>query len=159
MTLTDKDQDSGFRLGRKSILKLDGVHPDLVRVVSLGIEYSPYDFTVTEGLRDIERQKKLVAEGKSRTFHSKHLRQPDGFGHAFDIMAVGDLDKDGDADAQDRSRTWDRDIYRDIANAMQLAAIELGVKIRWGGEFKSYFDGPHFELVDATPRQPFSGMI
>lgn len=150
---------SGFKLGRKSLLNLDGVHPDLVRVAALGCEFSPYDFTVTEGLRDLERQKKLVAEGKSRTFHSKHLRQPDGYGHAFDVMAVGDLDKDGDADAQDRARTWDRAIYRDIANAMQLAAIELGVKIRWGGDFKTFFDGPHFELVDAVRRVPFSGSI
>jgi peptidoglycan LD-endopeptidase CwlK len=30
---------------------------------------------------------------------------------------------------------------------MKQAAKELGVSIRWGGDFKSFFDGPHFELV------------
>jgi peptidoglycan L-alanyl-D-glutamate endopeptidase CwlK len=136
-----------FRLGVKSLLRLQGVHPDLIRVVSLGIEGSPYDFTVTEGLRSLERQKELVAKKFSQTLASKHLVQPDGFGHAFDVMAVGDLDKDGDADAQDKTHTWDRVIYQEIAASILTAASTLGVPVRWGGAFKSFFDGPHFELI------------
>ena len=136
-----------FRLGSVSLRRLRGVHPDLIRVVALGLEYSPYDFTVTEGLRELERQRQLVAKGFSKTLHSKHLVQPDGYGHAVDVMAVGDLDKDGDADAQDKALTWKPELYRDIANAMKRAASELEIQIRWGGDFKSFFDGPHFELV------------
>lgn len=136
-----------FRLGRVSLSRLKDVHPDLVRVVSLGIEYSAVDFTVTEGLRSIERQRELVAKGFSKTFQSKHLLQEDGFAHAFDVMAVGDLDKSGTADAQDKVYVWRPEIYAVIADAMKQAAGELGVKIRWGGDFKTWFDGCHFELV------------
>lgn len=78
--------------------------------------------------------------------NSKHLLQTDGWAHAIDVVAVGDLNMDGVVDVQDRSITWDKEIYGRIAEAMYAAAKEFGVKIRWGGEFKSLFDGPHFEL-------------
>lgn len=138
---------SGFRLGKVSLQRLSSVHPDLVRVCSLAIELSPVDFTVTEGLRTIDRQKELVAKGFSKTFQSKHLMQLDGFAHAYDVVAVGDLNKDGYIDAQDKALTWDPSVYEQIAQATYRAAYDLGVKIRWGGDFKGWFDGPHFELV------------
>jgi peptidoglycan L-alanyl-D-glutamate endopeptidase CwlK len=135
-----------YRLASRSRRNLEGVHPDLVRVVERAIEITRVDFAVIEGLRSIERQRELVARGSSRTLDSRHLMQPDGYGHAVDVMAVGDLDGDGDVDAQDRSRAWDRDWYYLISVAMERAALELGVEIRWGGRFKGFFDGPHFEL-------------
>jgi peptidoglycan L-alanyl-D-glutamate endopeptidase CwlK len=61
-------------------------------------------------------------------------------------MAVGDLDRDGDVDAQDRSIAWNREFYDKIADAMKKAATELGIPIRWGGDFQGFYDGPHFEL-------------
>lgn len=135
-----------FSFGRRSRGMLVKVHPDLILVVSRGLLYSKYDFAVTEGARDIERQKALLAKGFSKTLRSNHLIQPDGFAHAFDVMAVGDLDASGTVDAQDRSLTWNRDIYRSIAESMKQSAEELRIGIRWGGDFKTFFDGPHFEL-------------
>jgi peptidoglycan L-alanyl-D-glutamate endopeptidase CwlK len=139
-----------FKLGPKSLERLRGVHPDLVRVVERAIGYSPVNFAVSEGLRSIERQRELVAKGFSKTLASKHLVQVGGLGHAVDVVAVGDLNADGVIDAQDKSLTWSPAIYRSIAAAMKRAAAELGVPIRWGGDFKSFFDGPHFELVDLS---------
>jgi len=95
------------------------------------------------------RQQKLVNAGFSRTLNSKHLFQGDGFSHAIDIVAVGDLNKDGCIDAQDKSLTWAEDIYTEIAGGIKKASRELRIKIRWGGDFKSFFDGPHFEVVYA----------
>jgi peptidoglycan LD-endopeptidase CwlK len=125
---------------------LQGVHPLLVRVVELASRYSPYAYVVSEGVRSPKRQGELVFRGSSRTLASKHLLQPDGYGHAVDVVAVGDLDGDGDVDAQDRARTWDPVIYTGIAGAFARAAEELGIKVKWGGAFKTFFDGPHFEL-------------
>ncbi len=132
---------------RRSLGKLRDVHPYLVSVAVLGLQRSPHDFAITEGLRSISRQEILFAKGRSRTRQSKHLLQSGNFAHAFDIMAVGDIDGDGDVDAQDKSITWDPRLYHEIAGALKAAAAEIGVSIRWGGDFKSWFDGPHFELT------------
>ncbi len=136
-----------FVFGSRSRRRLEGVHSDLVLVASRGLLYSTVDFAITEGVRSLERQRGLKAKGFSQTLTSKHLVQDDGFAHAFDVMAVGDLNGDGDVDAQDKSITWDRDLYGEIAKAMKQAAAELGISVRWGGDFKSFYDGPHFELV------------
>jgi peptidoglycan L-alanyl-D-glutamate endopeptidase CwlK len=61
-----------FRLSDRSLDRLKGVHPDLVATVKRAIELTTVDFGVTEGVRDFERQKKLVAEGRSQTMNSKH---------------------------------------------------------------------------------------
>ena len=110
--------------------KLQGVHPDLVNVVKLAIMKSPVDFTVTEGLRTLERQKELVAAGASRTLNSRHLT-----GHAVDLAAV-----------VGKEVRWDWPLYSKIAEAMKDAALELKVTIQWGGDWKMFKDGPHFQL-------------
>lgn len=33
-------------------------------------------------------------------------------------------------------------------------AAAKGIPIRWGGHFKSFFDGPHFELIGVTGELP-----
>lgn len=141
-----------FSLSKRSRERLKGVHPALVRVVEAAIEISPVDFRVEEGVRDRQRQAALLASGASHTMDSRHLVQADGWGWAVDLVAVGDLDGDGVVDTQDWRRTWDRQWYQQIAEAMAAAATRLGVPIRWGGTFKTrggreFFDGPHFELA------------
>lgn len=119
-----------FKLSQASLKTMEGVNPELVKVVKRAIEITEVDFKVGEGLRTIERQKMLVKEGKSKTLNSRHLT-----GHAVDLWAL----KDGKV-------SWDKELYYKIAKAMKESAEELGVDIRWGGDFKSFFDGPHFEL-------------
>lgn len=127
---------------------MEGLHPNLIRLAELGLLYSPYDFAVVQGLRSEEEQAADVAKGVSWTLHSKHLKQADGFAHAFDIEAVGDLTHDGVVDFHDKARTWDRAIYREIAAALKRAAFQLHIQIRCGVDFgEDHFDGPHFELV------------
>jgi peptidoglycan L-alanyl-D-glutamate endopeptidase CwlK len=122
-------------LSNRSATRLKGVHPDLVSVIRLGLAKSEIDFTVTEGVRTTERQSRLVAEGKSQTMNSRHLLQSDGFGHAVDVVALDG----GEA-------SWEFSDYEKIAKAMKAAADELGVSITWGGDWKSFRDGPHFQL-------------
>lgn len=71
---------SGFSLGARSLLRLQGVHPSLVRVVKRAIRITPVDFTVLEGVRSRERQAELVRIGASKTMNSRHLT-----GHAVDL--------------------------------------------------------------------------
>ena len=141
-----------FVLSQRSRNRLVGVHPDLVRVVERAIGLTVVDFVVSEGARSIDRQRDLVASGRSLTLNSKHLIQADGYAHAVDLVATGDLDKDGDIDAQDRAHVWDLVNYAAISAAMMGAARIAGVAVRWGGTFKTrdgkpWVDGPHFELT------------
>jgi peptidoglycan L-alanyl-D-glutamate endopeptidase CwlK len=127
-----------FSLGTKSREKLNGVHPDLVSVVERAIGITKKDFTVLEGLRSKERQAQLFAAGKSKTMNSRHIT-----GHAVDLgpwPLNGDFDSDGILNIAD----WDE--YYPLADAMKQAAKELGVAIVWGGDWKGFPDGPHFEL-------------
>lgn len=116
-----------YQLGKKSKKKLEGVHPDLVKVVERSIEITEQDFTVLEGLRDIERQRELVNTGKSTTMNSRHLT-----GHAVDLAPW--------------PISWEWEGFYPIADAMKTAADELGVSLEWGGDWKSFPDGPHFQL-------------
>ena len=77
-----------FKLGKKSLENLKGVHPDLVKLANKVIEISPVDFSIVCGCRDLKTQQELVASGKSKTLKSKHLKQKDGYGHAIDIVGV-----------------------------------------------------------------------
>jgi len=138
---------SPFVFSRRSRTKLLHVHPDLVLAVSRCLLYSEIDFGITEGLRTLERQRELLASGRSRTLNSNHLLQDDGFSHAVDVMASGDLNRDGVVDHKDRAVTWDRKWYGEIAQAMERASEELRIGIRWGGTFRGFYDGPHFELA------------
>ena len=117
----------GYKLGLRSKQRLSGVHPDLVAVVKRAIELSEQDFSVTEGIRHIERQRTLVATGKSTTMNSRHLT-----GHAVDLVPY--------------PVSWDWEHFYPIADAMKEAAKELKVDLEWGGDWKSFPDGPHFQL-------------
>jgi len=119
-----------FKLSQKSKDKLVGVHPELVRVVELALSLSDVDFGITEGVRSLERQKELVAAKKSQTMRSYHLT-----GKAVDVVAY-----------VDGKISWDWGLYEKIAIAFKQAAKQLNVEITWGGDWKSFKDGPHFQI-------------
>lgn len=127
-----------YTFSNRSLKNLLGVHPDLIKVCWRAIEITKQDFTIIEGRRSEERQKELYAKGKSKTLNSRHLS-----GHAVDLAPFpfdGDVDEDGVINIHD----WDQ--YYPIADAMKQAASELGVALEWGGDWKSFRDGPHFQL-------------
>src|SRR4051812_13492957 len=79
-----------YALGAGSKARLVGVHPRLVAVVERAIVLSAQDFAVVDGLRSLATQQALVAKGASKTLDSKHLKQPDGYGHAVDLVPFHD---------------------------------------------------------------------
>lgn len=152
---------SQFKLGKGSLKELAGVHPDLVAVVKRAIELTVQDFSVHDGIRTLEEQKKLVAAGASQTLESRHIT-----GHAVDLVPYinGKL-------------RWEMSPLYRIADAVRTAARELGITIRWGGAWdvdftnssdspedlvagyvarrkerglRAFIDGPHFELPKAV---------
>lgn len=119
-----------FRLSNRSLSRLEGVHPDLVAVVKRAIEMTPVDFMVVEGLRTLRRQQELFRQGATKTLKSGHLT-----GHAVDLAPwVG-----GEV-------RWDWPLFHPMAAAMKEAAESLDVTMWWGGDWRTFPDGPHFEL-------------
>jgi peptidoglycan L-alanyl-D-glutamate endopeptidase CwlK len=118
----------------RSAKNLVGVHPDLVRVMTLARTHSAVPFIITEGLRTRERQAQLVKAGASQTMNSRHLT-----GHAVDVAAMvgGKV-------------SWDWPLYERIAVVVKQAATDLGIPIVWGGDWRSFRDGPHYELNRKT---------
>lgn len=121
---------SNFKFSQRSENNLKGVNPDLVKIVRLALQLSPVDFGITEGLRTVERQRQLVAAGKSQTMNSRHIS-----GHAVDVFAY-----------PTSTGSWEWKYYEQIATAFKQAAKELNIPVEWGGDWKTLKDGPHFQL-------------
>jgi len=119
-----------YKFGAKSAERLSTVHTDLQKVMNAAITNSPYDFSITEGIRTKERQKELFDTGKSQTLNSRHLT-----GKAVDIAAI-----------VDGKVSWDLKYYKLIAAHIISTAESLSIPVVWGGSWKSFVDGPHFEL-------------
>ena len=144
-----------YKLSQKSLSKLEGVDPRLVKVIKRAIEVSEVDFTITEGLRTKVTQALYVKQGKSQTMNSKHL---DGLAVDLAAWVNGTIN-------------WNFDYYFKIVDAVRKASIELGIKVKWGGAWrylndydsskkaydayisereklgkKPFLDGVHFEI-------------
>lgn len=131
-----------FKFSKRSLSEIETLEPDLQIVLSKVMNWQIMDFTVLQGVRTIEEQKELVRTGKSRTMNSKHLPNRFGMSEAVDIAPWP-------IDWNDHGR------FRFLGGLMFAAAEEVGVKLRWGGDWdgdkdfkdQSFIDLPHFELV------------
>lgn len=135
-----------MQLDERSEKRLEGVNPTLVSIIRRAAKRLPFALFVVEGLRTRERQADLYAQGRTKpgkkvtwTLHSKHIE-----GKAVDLAPL----INGAIDWADLSK------FDAIAKAMQDAAKEVGVTVRWGGDWDmdgqprelGESDSPHFEL-------------
>lgn len=118
-------------LNERSLKNLEGVHPDLVKVVHFAAKLSTIPFIVTEGLRTLERQKSLVKQGFSKTMKSRHLT-----GHAIDFAPL----VDGEV-------TWKTPAFFPVIAAFKEASRLSSVPIESGSDWKSFKDFPHIQLT------------
>ena len=131
-----KEKDNMYKFGRKSKERLKGVDARLVNVLNELIKIM--DVTIIEGLRSEERQKELLAKGATKVKYSKHME-----GKAVDL-APYPID-------------WEnRDGFHYMGGMVRGIGKQLGVKIRWGGDWDSdgdvkdngFDDLVHVELRD-----------
>ena len=118
------------KFSERSKAKLKTVDIRLQNLMNMAIKESPYDFSITEGIRTLKRQKELLAQRKTKTLKSYHLT-----GKAVDIAVWinGEV-------------TWDFKYYKEVANHIKGVARKLGYVITWGGDWKTFKDGPHFQI-------------
>lgn len=144
-------------LGKRSLDRLATCHPDLQAVVKGAIKMCEVDFSVICGVRTVEEQIKLYAQGRTTqdliakgiydttglpdmkkvtwTLNSRHFKNPlTGYSNAVDLapFIAGHI-------------SWDGRYFPIIAKAMKVAAKELDVPIEWGGDWSTP-DMPHFQL-------------
>tara|TARA_R100000664_G_scaffold5195_1_gene9971 strand:+ start:1072 stop:1464 length:393 start_codon:yes stop_codon:yes gene_type:complete len=128
------------KFGKKSLEKLSTCDKRLQLVLNEVIK--TVDCSVLEGHRGEQRQNKLYDEGKTK------LKFPNGRHNASPSRAV---------DVVPYPIDWeDRERFHLFAGFVLGIAKQLGVNLRWGGDWNinwfvddnNFDDFPHFELVD-----------
>lgn len=129
------------QFGKRSLEQRSTLHPKLQQIVDEAIKH--VDFTILEGVRTIERQEQLVAEGRSKTMNSKHLPDKNGKSRAMDVIAYP-------IDWENSPRNYL------FAGFIKGIANSLGIKVRlgadWDGDMdpknQTFHDTPHIELAN-----------
>lgn len=139
-----------YKFGKRSLDNLNGVNPLLINVLNRALEISPVDFGIIQGKRSIDEQRKNVAKGVSQTMNSRHLEECPidenvCYGNAVDILPT----------AIKPGMNWDLKYFMPVLKAIKQAGDELGVKLRFGVNWKNdpflpietkFIDAPHVEI-------------
>ena len=132
-----------FKFSKNSLKKLERLHPNLQNFFMELIKISPYDFSITQGIRTAEEQNKLYQQGRTMPgkivtncdgykLKSNHQTKSDGLGHAGDIAVL-----------INNKITWKEKYYKEVA--MSARILMQKYNIEWGGDWKNFKDLPHFE--------------
>jgi peptidoglycan L-alanyl-D-glutamate endopeptidase CwlK len=126
--------------GKKSQERLNTCDPRLVELFEEVVEH--FDCTVIQGYRDEAEQNKAFEDGFSK------LKYPKGSHNKYPSLAV---------DIAPYPIDWkDRDRFHFFAGFVKGIASQMGLNIRWGGDWNSdthtkdnnFDDLPHFEIRD-----------
>ena len=125
--------------GKTSLARLSTCDERLQKIAHEAIKVT--DFAVICGHRDEAAQAEAVAKGFSKAPwpESKHNRNPS---MAMDLAPYH-------ADRKPPIDWKDEEGFRMLATLIVGTAEAQSVKIKWGGDFKSFPDLPHFELVES----------
>lgn len=155
----DAETKKKYVLSDASIEKMKGVHPKLIELMKKAIGDSPYDFKIVQGLRTAEYQNSLYQQGRTRpgkivtkldgyNRKSNHQAKADGYGHAVDIAVCGYYDQNGNyVKYTTDTEMFDNKKLVEISRHVKAVAKEMGLEIVWGGDWKTLYDTPHYELV------------
>ena len=130
-------------LSDRSLKMLEGVHPDMVKLVKLA--NIVYPLNVIEGKRTKERQAELMKSGATKTMNSLHCVEPLS-------LAVDIVPHDFDWKKPDSLVELRKCYY--LAGVIASIAHFQNIGCRWGGDWDSdgdfadqtFNDLVHFEL-------------
>ena len=125
--------------GERSLVQLNTCHPSLIELFTEVIKY--WDCTIIEGKRTLEQQQLNLSTGASRKLNSKHI-PVNGFSMAVDVSPYP-------------IKWTDYNRFYAFAGFVIGTAVQLGIKVRWGGDWNSnrdfsdqkFNDLVHFELL------------
>lgn len=124
-----------MKLSDAQLKRMARAHPDLQKIIKRAAEITSVPFTILQADRTLAQQKANVAKGVSWTMRSRHLIGPDGMVYAVDIapLAGGKV-------------SWSWPLYHKLAPIIKQAALDVGIPVEWGGDWKKNKDGPHWQL-------------
>lgn len=148
-------------LGKNSLAKMKGLHPDLILLIEASIKDTPIDFSIVSGVRTTKEQQALYAQGRTTPGavvtqvdgvkkKSNHQVKSDGLGHAFDFCPY-----------INGALNWNATTaFITIALHIKEKAKCLGIRVRWGADWdndgvtkaqgdkdENFVDLPHIELI------------
>ena len=131
-----------FAWGRRSLAHRNKLAGGLVRVFDHALALSPFDLAITDSHRGERLQTEAFASGasKARWPHSLHNVVPSRAGH-LDPFPI-------------RYENWK--LYYGLSTIVVIAASQLGIRLKWGGDWDGDFDYTdqtfndlaHWELVE-----------
>ena len=137
-----------FYLSAKSTKKLNTCHKDLQIVIRAAIRSAPFDFSVIEGHRSLERQGTLYRKGFSKIDGTikkgQHNYMPS---NAVELLPYPVV--------LNSVSVWQEPArFYTLAGVVLSAGVTCGIKLRWGGDWdgdgsttdQSFQDLGHFEL-------------
>ncbi len=144
-----------FKYGRTSSRNRDTCAPPLIKLMDRGLELSPVDISIVRGWSPEDVQNMLFRTGASqkRWPDSEHNFELNGEPHskAFDFAPHlgGEI----------RIPWKDTHLFAVVAGVFFVAAKELNIKLRWGGDWnmdglttnQTFMDWGHFEIEDYNP--------
>lgn len=117
--------------GANSLRQRDTLHPDLQKVVDEAIK--TYNFSIICGHRGEADQNRAFNEGKSK------VKFPNSRHNVFPSQAV---------DVAPYPVNWkDIKAFKELAAHIKGCAATVGVEVEWGGDWKTFKDYPHFQLI------------
>jgi len=116
---------------RTSLERLSTCHPLLQQLFNEVIRHR--DCTVLCGHRGKQEQEQAVRDGfsKAKFGQSRHNYSPS---LAADVMPYP-------IDWQDKQR------IKEFSEFVKGLAAGMNIPIQWGGDFRSFYDAPHWELI------------
>ena len=138
-----------YKLSKRSLNTMVGVHPELVKVIKEAIATSPYDFMITQGVRSAKYQNELYQQGRTKPGtkvtnadgyikKSNHQMKVDGLGYAIDFAVLYKATIDWDTESK----------YEAVARHILETGHKLGIALEWGGNWK-FIDYPHIQIAGA----------
>jgi peptidoglycan L-alanyl-D-glutamate endopeptidase CwlK len=121
------------KFSKASLEQRETLHDKLKAICDKAIKIT--DFKIVEGSRSEEKQNQLFEQGYSKVKfpNSKHNKTPS---LAMDLLPYP-------------FEGWNnKEQFYELAGVIKAVAYDYGVKIKWGGDFKSFFDGMHFEIEE-----------
>lgn len=142
-----------MQLTPRSLFRISQVHPAL-KLITLAAhlnytrENPSLDFQITEGIRTLEQQKAYFKAGRTKTLDSFHLAQDDGFSHAVDVHIL-----------HDGVLAWDWPLYATLSAYFKAAAEALTIPLVWGGDWRKFRDGPHYQINRHWPLGDYEALF